>query len=708
MDFFSQQESAHRNTRRLVVLFFVAVVAVVAAVNLAVVLIFYGARLKGGVEAPLHGGFDPKIALGVTVATLVVMAAASLYKIAALSGGGQAVAQLLGGRPVDPNTTDLNERRLLNVVEEMALASGTPVPAVYLLANEGGINAFAAGLSTQHAVVAVTRGTLELLTRDELQGVIAHEFSHVLNGDMRLNLKLMGILHGILVIGLIGYWILRVGPRSSSAGNKKGGAAAILLLGVALLAIGYVGVLCGKLIKSALSRQREFLADASAVQFTRNPDGIAGALKKIGGLTAGSKLKNPNAEQASHLFFGNGVGKSWFAWLDTHPPLAERIRRIDPSFDGEFPRVELPKARERVEAAAAARKGRPAGFPFPFPAAGAAAGAGPAGTAVVLGAGVAAAAAADAAAAAAAMPATAAVAPPSRRLDPAKVAGAVGSPGPGHLAYIASLMDALPPELAADAREPTTARAVVAALLLDADPAVRRRQFDLLDGAGDPPLARRSRELAAAADRCPAAARLPLIDLAVPALRRLSPAQYREFRTLVEVLAAADRRVDLFEFTLQRLLLRHLAPSFGAAPSTAVQYYSLARLDGEVAVLLSALAWAGAGHSANAANAANAANTAEAARAFATAAARIPGPGDRLALLPADRCGLEALDAALTRLAAAAAPLRRPLIEAATAAIAADGRVTVEEGELLRAVADALDCPLPPLLPGETLTGAAA
>ena len=258
---------------------------------------------------------------------------------AALSRGGEVVARTLDGRPINSNTQDLNERRLLNVVEEMAIASGVPVPTVYLLENDKSINAFAAGFTPADAVIGVTRGTMELLNRDELQGVIAHEFSHVFNGDMRLNIRLMGVLHGITVIAMIGYVILR-----GTSGSRKGGGLAILLLGGSLVVIGFVGVFFAKLIKSAVSRQREFLADASAVRYTRNPDGIAGALKKIGGLVYGAKIKSPRAEEASHFLFADGLRAkiSSFQALATHPPLTERIRRIDAGFDGRFPTVEYP------------------------------------------------------------------------------------------------------------------------------------------------------------------------------------------------------------------------------------------------------------------------------------------------------------------------------------------------------------------------------
>ncbi len=325
-----------------------AVVAIVVSVHLAVSSLFLW------VESARREPFDwwslDRFVL-IAGGTLAVIAAGSLYKIWRLSDGGHTVAQLLGGRPVDPNTADPKERRVLNVVEEMAIASGLPVPTVYLLEREEGINAFAAGFTPQDAVIGVTRGALEILNREELQGVIAHELSHVFHGDTNLNLRLMGVLHGILVIALVGYFILRSTLRVASSNRKSGLVVVLPIAGLILLVIGYIGVFFGRLIKSAVSRQREFLADASSVQFTRNPQGIGGALKKIGGLSMGSLVMSPHAEQASHFFFSDGKlgklrsafsGVTHFQFLATHPPLAERIRRVDPRWDGVYPEVEAP------------------------------------------------------------------------------------------------------------------------------------------------------------------------------------------------------------------------------------------------------------------------------------------------------------------------------------------------------------------------------
>ena len=274
----------------------------------------------------------------VAIGVLVLVGGGSLYKIAQLRGGGRVVAEQLGGRLLHPDTTDPHERVLLNVVEEIALASGTPTPPVYLLEEEEGINAFAAGFTPDDAVIGVTRGTLHQLQRAELQGVIAHEFSHILNGDMQLNIRLMGVLHGILLIGILGYFVFRSAMFSSMGRRSDRGNAgiALLALGGGLIVIGSLGTFFGKWIKASVSRQREFLADASAVQFTRDPDGIAGALKRIGGFVSGSAVASPNAPEASHLFFGQALSGGLQSIFATHPPLAERIRRLDPSFDGEF------------------------------------------------------------------------------------------------------------------------------------------------------------------------------------------------------------------------------------------------------------------------------------------------------------------------------------------------------------------------------------
>jgi Zn-dependent protease with chaperone function len=335
MDFFKHQERARKQTTLLVVYFVAAIVGIIAAVYLASVLIFYFTQPgRPGAPPPELAFWNPRLLGYAVLGTLVVVLLGSLYKTAVLRRGGSAVAETLGGRLLDARTRDPEERKLMNVVEEMAIASGTPVPKVYVMDHEPGINAFAAGHRPDDAAVAITRGGMHLLDRDELQAVIGHEFSHIHNGDMRLNLRIMGVLFGILCLAIIGRVLLY------SRGGR--GRNPLMFLGVALVGIGAIGVFFGRLIQAALSRQRELLADASAVQFTRNPAALSSALQKIGGV--GSQLESAHAGEASHMYFENGIGKPLFGLLATHPPLEQRIRAIDPGWDGQFKSVQLPAA----------------------------------------------------------------------------------------------------------------------------------------------------------------------------------------------------------------------------------------------------------------------------------------------------------------------------------------------------------------------------
>ncbi len=640
MDFFDRQDRARQRTRVLVFWFGLAVVLTILAVYAVFALIFLGER----------GRFwDPNLFAGVSLGTALVVLLGSLVKILELSRGGGAVATMLGGTPVRPDTTDLYERRLLNVVEEMALASGIPAPQVYLLPQEEGINAFAAGLTTRDAAVGVTRGCLRLLTRDELQGVVAHEFSHILNGDMRLNLRLIGILNGLLVLTIIGRQLLRVRGGRSRGGRE---ANVLPLIGLALVVIGGIGLLAGRLIKAAVSRQREYLADAAAVQFTRNPAGLAGALKKIGGLAAGSRLNTPRAEEASHLFFSNGLRESWLALFSTHPPLVERIRALDSQFDGRFPPV---VAGAPPEAVAPPRRGLREVLPPPWA---------PAGAATLAGG----------------TPA------PAARVPAPQALAAAGQPQTVHLAYAQTLREQLPEELQVATRDPLGAAGLVLALVLSPDAAIRQRQVESLDRELAGPFLDAMGRLSAPVAAVPAAARLPLVMMAVPALRELSPGQYDLFTTLLQQLMESDEAIDLFEYALQRLVRRHLAPHFGERPRRVVQFYALTPLLGDCAVLLSALARVGAD------------NEPEARAAFERGVARLGVSAPALRLLPLAECNLAHVDAALDRLEAASPAIHRRLLQACADTVSADGELTVREAELLRAIADALECPLPPFL----------
>ena len=361
-NFFQQQQLAKTRTKQLVFLYGCAVVLIVMAVYLVVHGLWYASVAPASIPAQMNESlglkvskpgymptlFEPWLFFRVALISGGIIFLGTIYKILALGQGGPAVAQALGGRLIDLETKNICERKGLNVVEEMAIASGLTVPPVYILDDESGINAFAAGFGTSDAVIGLTRGCLEKLSRDELQGVIGHEFSHILNGDMRLNLKLIGVLHGILLIALIGETCMRLAGRSSS-NNKRGPGPLLFIGGLGLFIIGYIGVFFGRLIKSAVSRQREYLADASSVQFTRNPRGLSGALKKILGFPEGSDLKTPKAEQASHMFISNCLSRRLVNIFATHPPLIDRIQRIDPSFRANIEMVKAELAAEKED-----------------------------------------------------------------------------------------------------------------------------------------------------------------------------------------------------------------------------------------------------------------------------------------------------------------------------------------------------------------------
>jgi Zn-dependent protease with chaperone function len=638
-DFFQRQETARRNTARLVVLFALAVLAIMVSIDLLLAATFgYLGRdaRTGAIDWTLAA--DPQLVSLAVVGTLAVVGGGSLFKIAQLRGGGRVVAEQLGGRLLNPDSAVASEQRLLNVVEEMAIASGMPAPPVYLLDQEAGINAFAAGFTPNDAVIGVTRGTTEQLTRDELQGVIAHEFSHILNGDMRLNIRLIGLLHGILIIGMLGYFLLRTtlySGYSRRRSRQEGGALPILALGAGLMAVGFFGTFFGNLIKAAVSRQREFLADAAAVQFTRQPEGIAGALKKIAGLAAGSTIQNPNAPEASHLFFGRATG-GLSGLFSTHPPLAERIRRLDPSWDGTVPTV-----------AASGDAGRPR-------AAGVSALAGP-------------------------VPAAAgAAAAVSDAVDH------VGQPQQEHLRYAATLLDSLPAPLVSAARESYGARGLVYALLFDREADPRRRQLAHLAANADPDVYQETLRMMPLVDRLHVRARLPLVEISLPALRGLRHSEYERFKRIVTALIEVDQSVDLFEWSLHRILLHDLGAHFAPVRPPRVRHHTLASVRQQAAILVSMLAYVGNR------------DAASARRAFEDGWRSLDLPA--VDLLPVARLGVGSLDRALTALAEAAPQVKRRILRAAVASIAADRAITAGEAELLRAMSASLDCPMPPLL----------
>jgi Zn-dependent protease with chaperone function len=645
MDFFARQDQARKQTSLLVIYFTAAVVLIVVALNLLALSLVHSGASAAPAVASQDGGnqpaqysvpvkpsfWQPEIIVFVTVITLLVIGAGSLFKIAQLSGGGRSVAEMMRAIAIPPSPVDPKQKMLRNVVEEMSIASGVPVPGIYVLPREPGLNAFAAGFTPKDAVICVTQGSLDRLTREELQSVIAHEFSHIYNGDMRLDLHLVGTLHGILLLGLIGYGLIRVGGAVTED-NEKGAAVgiAILVVGCIVAVIGFIGLFFGRLIQAAVCRQREFLADAAATQFTRNPDALANALKKLGASGSTSRIGNHSAEQIAHMFFASSMGIEWGLFA-THPPLAKRIKAIDPSWDGQFVSSESPGRVERNSVAPDALTLPRIGIP----------------------------------------------------VAAAAIVGSLGSPMPRHIAWASDFLTSIPPTIDQAAREPFTARALVFALLLSDDQPIRQKQLTAVRDQANQITAEAVVKLIEPVGQLGARARRVLLDLSIPALRMLSDPQADQFRKVVKCLVEADDQLSIFEFMLYKILAKNL-PAQGAATSQPqMAYFAVKPVMADLQILLSALA------------AADAKAPAAVDLSFQAGTARLNDVGPLTLQRPV---GLDAVDAALDRLVLATPAVKRRVIDACAYCVAADGLVQTEEGELLRALTTALDCPLPPLL----------
>ena len=662
--FFENQHLARRNTKILVLLYLLAVAGVIAAVDLVLAGVYATnfVHVPPGRTLTVAAGMKAvpaAIYLWGALGTAMVIFAVSGWNAMQLASGGKAVAEMCNARRISPETRDALERRLLNVVEEMAIASGVRVPAVYVMDDEEGINAFAAGYEVSDSVVTVTRGTLETLNRDELQGVIGHEFSHILNGDMRLNIRMIGVLAGIVFVGSVGDFLMR------SQRNVRDSRASVPIFasGLALLVIGYVGLFFARLIKAAVSRQREFLADASSVQFTRNPDGIAGALDQIGVAANGALIQNRQAENISHMFFGQGIQVRLSGLFDTHPPLEERIERAHPRFD----RASYRRARAKADAEMVAAEPKEKKGVSPKDAAAAILGAGAAGSMASLtgrrGADLGAQWGRSAG-------------------DSAKI---VGSLDGGKVDYAARLLGSLPGDLRERLRNPDGARAAVIALLLAPKDEVMIAQLDAMKAAGLAALADQVRAVAPLAARLGAAFHLPVVDLALPAIKASPESSKQELLAGLEAVINADRRVSLHEFVVLTLARHQLAPT--RKPSAAGSK-RLADLRAEAMVVLSLIAHAGVRRDATG-------TRGEELQASIRAGTKEMGLPESAA---ASEMTLETAGAALEALKALAPMQKALLVKGLFAAVSADGTIRVAEAELMRLVGAVLDCPLPPLL----------
>lgn len=669
MDFFGHQDQARKRTKQLILLFALALLTLIFLTNLLVAGFLWGnPDIFPGLTQAAGGKIQNPSLLDIfhymswqawfTISAVVCsfVGIAYLYKAVKLSGGGSSIAHALGARLIQPDTEDFYEKRLLNIVEEMAIASGMPVPQVYLMDDEIGINAFAAGFQPSDAIIGVTKGCLTKLSRLQLQGVIGHEFSHILNGDMRMNMRLVAILFGILCIGLLGRVILDLGSRhsvmsrgrsssmfsSSNSNSKKEGGIPLFFIGIGLMVLGYSGVFFGKLIQAAVSRQREYLADASAVQFTRDPQAIAEALKVIGYGGVGSAIGHSRREEFSHAFFGNAIYShfsSHFGFLATHPKLEERIRRIDKHWDGEWVEPQtLKQAYDESPQLAPKEKVRPE----------------------ELLTGV-----------AAAM--TAAIDFPT----------AGNHPGPS-VSEDKRQQDSQQAEetLTTAAHDPLNARALCYGLLLaPQDSLVHEQQLDLIRQFCGDALEQQVKQLLPSILDLDASQRLPMIDKAFPALKLLTQDQYTEFKQLLIKLVQADGKIDLFEWCLYRMTLQYLNPTFGKAKAIKAKHGNVKKLHNEIETVLSFVA--NHGH-----------DSLEGALESFSIGAGIAGFED-LTLQPKTE-SFKTFNVALDTLTQAYPHVKGRVMKALAACIRADG-VQVVERELVQTIAAILECPTPDL-----------
>ena len=623
MNFFRAQDDARSRTTKLVVLLVIAIVSLIGGLY-AVAVLGVGKVARG--EA--ISWWQPDLLAGTSGVALLVIVGGSLLRMSALSAGGASIAIGLGGRPVSVRATNPGERRLLNVVEEMAIASGLPVPACYVI-DDPGINAFAAGNDPKDAVIGVTRGALDLLTRDELQGVVAHEFSHIGNGDMRMNLRLIGAVAGLLALTQLGYLLIRLAPRGRD-GAKAG--VPMMVAGAVVIVFGLGGVFFSRVIQAAISRQREFLADASAVQFTRNPLGLAGALKKVArGTTAPRAPRIPRdrfetedeeedgapnlgfaQSEAQHMFFSSTPG-FWDNLFSTHPPLPERIRRIDPSFDGQIPAFRPVAAEPTSEAPVSQLSGGSVAAPV--------------------------------------------AAAPARTPTNLEIQEAVQFQG------------RLPESLRTAVAEPIGAMGLAFAFVLSSDSAKREEQLASIVALAGGEVAMEARRLQPVVRALPAGFRLPALDLALPALRVLSPTQRIAFRDALAGFGAstADSLIGLLVQGAVRRYLELPPPLDQANGLTLPQHYGF---------VLSAVVHASS-------------ESAEGRQlAYERAAEALGVALDPL--LPPEAIDLAKIDGSLAALLKLAVAARRNFVRACGIAVLSDGRAEPREVEILRAVADSL------------------
>ena len=655
MDFFSRQNDAQARSRAFFTAFF-------PAVFLAVVILYFvitACMVTMGILPSIIYGYPQKILslrpfliVGSVISGIIFFISWRTIRTIK-KGGGAYIAQVMGGELLE-TPKDLKETQIINVVEEMAVASGLPRPRIYIFPNEFSINAVTAGLDHDDAIIALTCGAVTHLSRDELQCVVAHEFAHILNGDYALNLTMAGWLSGLLFFSVKGLELLSV---TSDAANKyinntkQGDVGALLLItivGVILYVGGGIGKLGAELVQAAISRQREYMADAFAVQFTRNPASLAGALKKIAGYPRRGTIKNSRALMMKSFFIASPT-QSQDLW-QTHPPLEERITTLDPHWDGKIVPIELPPIPQRNysilghDGLGATTGGQhqlmetaeklPTGWPG----------------ALVLG-----------------LLATGSGGIRQKNLI-----------GQGMTAAT-SLCKEIPAKLLKATTEPAFADPLIAAIFCrNAD--FKAAHLEIIRSGLGPEAA------AWAEDFQPLMAdsfRLPLLSLATPALKAFNAEQRLRLAKTIKELIEADGKLDLFEIAAWQILKKHL----GLTKPKSYSYQSgLAGLAGSIqkdaVTIVSAMAHLGS----------DSREKAEAA--FAVGMTHFT-QWPSFDLLPSDAVTSKELALALDRFSGVSEKIKNTLVLATVGAALHDHQITQKEYELLRALAAALDIPLP-------------
>ena len=640
MNFFEHQDSARQKTRVLVGYFLLAIFVIVVAVNAAGFATWLFTLKVYQVENSTWGQLVSQwwqtdanlITIGTTLSLILLGSALQWFN---LSGGGPSVAKMVSARSVSSIKHNEKITQFTHVVEEMSIASGTPVPQLYVMERESGINAFVAGYQIEDTVMVVTQGLLDNLDRNEIQAVTAHEFSHIFNGDMRLNMRLISLLSGILMIGQFGRFLMHAGARSSRSyrSNKNSGGLPLIIGGLVIWLIGSIGVFFGRLIKSAVSRQREFLADASAVQFTRNPDALASALNKI--LEHSSVLHSRHAEDMSHLCIGSASNQnSLFGNLATHPPLIDRITRIAPSF---LTRIKHAKKHDEVFNKEPYSQSNMATSSFN---AGISAGA---------------------------------------LLTSEAIISGVGQSQNAHLQVAKQLHQQIPDTLKTLLHQSTGAKSFSIALILREikNPDELEKAIAMTDSYDRLPVT----ELLPWVRNMPVNLRLPCIDICMPTLKQLEHPQRHSFIKVIESLAKLDKNINTTEWLVISQLRTHLLTNKVIRKTSSIG--SLKAVNKEIQTLLSALVFTDS-------------DLAQATQSYKTAIASFDLKNGWL--MSRDAVGYTEISTALWRLKELNYLLKRPLLQACADIVLTDALLSTEEYELLRVISDTLGCPLPPLI----------